>query len=110
MSDNQHTPGPWVVFMDKRRAHSVMPAGRQGDICFMQGPWSDEEINANASLLSAAPELLEALIWFVENDDTNEGDEPMPEHNGETWNEINAYWLEGLSKARAAIAKATGAS
>ena len=56
----------------------------------------------------AAPELLEALEWMVAEDDTNEGDTPMPDHGGRTWNEINAYWIDGLNKARAAIAKAKG--
>jgi hypothetical protein len=44
-----------------------------------------------------------ALTWFVENDETNEGDTPMPEHGGRSWNEINAYWIEGLNTARAAL-------
>jgi hypothetical protein len=47
--------------------------------------------------------LRAALTWFVENDDTNEGDTPMPEHGGRSWNEINAYWIEGLNAARAAL-------
>jgi hypothetical protein len=47
--------------------------------------------------------LREALTWFVDNDETNEGDVPMPEHGGRTWNEINAYWIEGLNAARAAL-------
>jgi hypothetical protein len=47
--------------------------------------------------------LREALQWFVDNDETNEGDTPMPEHGGRTWNEINAYWIEGLNAARAAL-------
>jgi hypothetical protein len=46
---------------------------------------------------------LEALEWMVENDDTNEGDEPVERLGGQSWNEYNAYWLDGLNKARAAI-------
>ena len=57
-------------------------------------------------------ELLEALKWYVENDETSEGDEPLEAGlritKGETWNSINAYWIEGLNKARAAINKAEG--
>lgn len=48
-------------------------------------------------------QLREALQWFVDNDDTNEGDEPMPEYDGQTWNEINAYWIDGLNRARVAL-------
>jgi hypothetical protein len=61
----------------------------------------------NLRLIAAAPELLEALIWMVENDETCEGDEPLRDHHGLTWNEINAEFIAGLNKARAAIAKAT---
>jgi regulator of replication initiation timing len=45
--------------------------------------------------------LREALQWYVDNDDTNEGDEP--DEHGETWNEINRFWLEGRDRARAAL-------
>lgn len=48
--------------------------------------------------------LVEALEWFIDNDDTNEGDHPLAEHGGKTWNEINAYWIDGLNKARATLA------
>jgi hypothetical protein len=43
----------------------------------------------------AAPDLLEALIWYVENDDTND-------------TAHNEYYLKGVQRAKDAIAKATG--
>lgn len=46
---------------------------------------------------------LEALEWMVENDDTNEGDEPIDRLGGQSWNEYNSYWLDGLNNARASI-------
>jgi hypothetical protein len=46
---------------------------------------------------------LEALEWMVANDDTNEGDEPVERLGGQSWNEYNAYWIDGLNKAREAI-------
>jgi hypothetical protein len=49
---------------------------------------------------------LAALNWLVEHDDTNEGDEPVERLGGASWNECNEYWIDGLNKARAAIAKA----
>ena len=61
-----------------------------------------------ARLIAAAPDLLEALVWMVENDDTNEGDTPINRFGGASWNDVNAHWIKGLNKARAAIAKATG--
>ena len=59
-------------------------------------------------LHSVNADLLEALKWMVDNDDTNEGDDPVERIGGQSWNEFNAYWLDGLNKARSAIAKATG--
>lgn len=49
--------------------------------------------------------LAEALEWMIANDDTNEGDTPLPEHGNRTWNEINDYWIDGLNKARAVLAR-----
>ena len=51
--------------------------------------------------------LREALQWMVDNDETNEGDEPLYDKGGRSWNEINAYWIDGLNRARAAL-KETG--
>lgn len=49
-------------------------------------------------------EAIDIINWFIENDETNEGDEPIHNDNwflnGKTWNEINAYWIEGLNRAR----------
>ena len=51
------------------------------------GAMNPDEIAANARLIAAAPELLEALKWAVDNPNDD------------------AYWIE---QARAAIANATG--
>ena len=51
------------------------------------GAMNPDEIAANARLIAAAPELLEALKWAVDNPNDD------------------AYWIE---QARAAILKATG--
>jgi hypothetical protein len=69
---------------------------------------TEAEYYTYARLIAAAPEMLAALKWFVENDDTNEGDDPLPERGGLSWDQINAYYLEGKRKAIAAIAKAEG--
>jgi hypothetical protein len=68
----------------------------------------DKLITQRDALHSVNAELLEALKWMVANDDTNEGDDPVERLGGQSWNEYNSYWLDGLNKARAAIAKATG--
>ena len=101
----KHAPGPWEV-------GSTIESGTQAIIhdgdSVLAILTTIPPNPANARLIAAAPDLLEALIWMVENDETFEGDTPLPDHHGATWNEINAYWIAGLNRARAAIAKATG--
>jgi hypothetical protein len=60
-----------------------------------------------AEAADAIERLQAAVQWFIDNDETNQGDEPMPEFGGQSWNEINAYWVDGLNRARAAL-KETG--
>jgi hypothetical protein len=69
---------------------------------------ADAVFKERDKLDSVNAELLEALKWMVENDETNEGDDPVECLGGHSWNEYNSYWINGLNKARAAIAKATG--
>jgi len=113
------TPGPWETCFVAYEGHpyyvNTVPHyqggpklhGSAGAIAKLPASKFHDQA-ANARLIAAAPDLLEALIWMVENDETFEGDTPLPDHHGATWNEINAYWIAGLNRARAAIAKATG--
>lgn len=50
-------------------------------------------------LLSKVSQACDIIRWFRENDETNQGDIPLPEHGGQTWDEINSYWIEGLNRA-----------
>jgi hypothetical protein len=109
------TPGPWEnsyvdqhrvqcrgagdEIVDTRYASEKPPAERKANALFIAAA----NPTAVLALLDENVRLREALTWFVENDDTNEGDTPMPEHGGRSWNEINAYWIEGLNTARAAL-------
>lgn len=54
-------------------------------------------------LEKAVKELRDALAWMVENDETNEGDIPLEDHMGATWNEINEDWIRGLNRSREAL-------
>lgn len=106
MNEPKHTPGPWMI--DRHadngelvvRCHSdkKIVANCQTDF-YSSGSRENlmAEIQANARLIAAAPELLEALQNIVgiynDSDRWTQGDEPEPV-------EIQA--------ARAAIAKATG--
>jgi len=95
----KHTPGPWAV--GNARKHSRWIDAPEWDrlakvITRMDG--ADKECDdglANARLIAAAPELLDAL-QALRGACVDEG-----------WLLKSKYWLV-LDKARAAIAKATG--
>ena len=54
-----------------------------------------------AQLEAICRQLVDALNWYIDEDDTIEGDEPTS--FGETWNDINAPWIAGKRRAEAAI-------
>ena len=92
----KYTQGPWNANFTRFSGwvvgfHITDPKhGSLRPICEAydkMGAMNPDEIAANARLISAAPELLEALKWAVDNPNDD------------------AYWIE---QARAAIAKATG--
>jgi hypothetical protein len=74
----------------------------------MPGSFPSQAVAELRRLHEVNAELLEALKWMVENDETNEGDDPVESLGGASWNEYNDYWISGLNKAKAAISKATG--
>lgn len=98
---SKHTPGPWVVTPHPETHVDVFGVGEIMDDKQMQYGLSHticyQNAEANARLIAAAPELLEALIRLeAELVEDKYGDcyEPSP--------------FENLALARAAIAKATG--
>lgn len=91
---NKHTPGPWWIdHADDVDLPNHVGISSESHGLLAQVVWKMDNhkrtpsCEANASLIAAAPELLEALQGFME------GAEAMG------WN---------TTKARAAIAKATG--
>jgi hypothetical protein len=92
-----HTPGPWHVVPEAQSPWIVGDA--EGDSiadCEPPGPWmSEEEADANARLIAAAPDLLAALEACV--DAMTDGGKC----------EIKK-WLDAFDLARLAIAKAKG--
>jgi hypothetical protein len=110
---NAYTPGPWIFAED----HStnacvyVRPLNNKlSEICTLYGPddvsiradgvWPDQPIRrANARLIAAAPDLLEALAELAEIvQGLLDGDDSQ--------HSIDSFTLQ---PARAAITKATGA-
>ena len=100
MTEAKQTPGPWRLAPAKDYAGSELnidagPRGQSGFIC-TAGHRGDAEAEANARLIAAAPELLEALIAIT--DQLERIGDPRPGKDG-------AF----IDEARAAISKATGA-
>jgi hypothetical protein len=90
----QHTQGPWHRNIKPARKYVTIFAGRNTHVCHLAtSGLTDEEIEANADLIAAAPELLTACerlaAWDASHDDSQ-------------------LISEACSFARAAIAKARG--
>ncbi len=96
---SKHTPGSWIAV----EAWVEHPDDSIPDICNcdMGVDRSYEEARANAHLIAAAPDLLEALV-HAENALADYV--PTIEKSGASLN----YGHHVLRQARAAIAKATG--
>ena len=90
MSEVKHTPGPWEPIGNLVRTQFGLGNPDMRGLLVAECPGHTPESNANARLIAAAPELLEAL-----QDALKAG---VIDMNGEP------------DAARAAIAKATGAS
>ena len=91
----QHTPGEWKFFYDDKRdnyqiyADKIWIATTKGDAC-------SKSQEANAHLMAAAPDLLQAVIDCVDN---------MPFFNGYSFGMAQKGIL---SRLKAAIKKARG--
>lgn len=95
MSTTKHTPGPWVL--NGNSGKQVVVVG-DNEIIAPNGSWnhSDEQDFADARLIAAAPELLEALEAVLRFDAN------MP---GEYKHDVTL-----AIKVRKAISKATNAT
>lgn len=102
------TPAPWNIQIDWEDRHPIAiidpttedhPQGPL-HICNIN-PNLGKESEANARLIAAAPELLEALKMI-------EGMCNMPEVKNAMMKHEQAYYWKTMTTARAAIAKAEG--
>lgn len=95
---SKHTSGPWAVFNQS----DVFTNRDDGKVSEYIADCAVEElelseIQANARLIAAAPELLEALI-LLEREMVESGNAGSVDYG----------WKPAIEKTRAAIAKATG--
>jgi hypothetical protein len=105
-----HTPGPWKVVNNSWSDTTIVAPGFDHGICLLDINHATEEsqeadeaqMAANAALIAAAPDLLEALRALECHVSANlSSDYPAG---------IDVEFDEPFKKARAAIARATGAS
>ena len=125
MSETKHTAGPWHACCADTDAHYIFAPDGETVIC---KPWANDpewkefdvmqpilkrdEKLANARLIAASPELLEALIPFANYLTVMEAMGGTTPKSGPIWGchskagdaEIS---VEDMKAARAAIAKAT---
>jgi len=59
MRTSKHTPGPWAYTLQKRNEWDL--SSLASFTCGWVQSSTDEEVRANAALISAAPDMLEAL-------------------------------------------------
>lgn len=98
MKEFKGTPGPWVASTTER---SIGPASRDGNqsygmilpVAWVEFDSDQRHQRANANLIAAAPELLEALQRMVSK------------AHKQNWNDA---YPEELQSAQAAIKKALG--
>ena len=82
---NKRTSDPWVACRESGR---IMVMNDRG-FTVASVPFGDSEAMANACLIAAAPDLLEALLWVIRN-----------------YNDAGVVGDRAIDMARSAIAKA----
>jgi len=89
-----HTPGPWTVVLGARlEVHAPMDEiGWTKSVVWNAGLCTDKESQANARLIAAAPDMLEALEAFV---GSRKGD-----GMGWTLDSLEALAREAIAKAK----------
>ena len=101
-TENKHTPGPWAVVTDDTAAQvKGFPCIHSDNyiVVGVEGMYGDIETDyANARLIAAAPDLLEALERLA----------TFEAFTFEEWGDDNPEVTARVEYARAAIAKARG--
>ena len=66
-----HTKGPWEAH-DKGYYYNIVALPNKGLVATVDKEYDDEMIDANARLIAAAPELLEATIYAYETETSSD--------------------------------------
>lgn len=109
----KHTPGPWKATRDPRTEYNYTIGCKKGILAFTDSAGcslTPEEIEANARLIAAAPDLLAALQALTGNKHVSLGDlvYTVRENEGKGWDgKWVKAWGNAVKLAATAIAKAT---
>lgn len=115
----KYTEGPWSMHLSDNATPYITHGESDGiddlahRVCVMPAEIvTDYNSFANARLIAAAPELLEALVALTSNPHHSLDDAiySVREQEGEGWDGDSVKaWSAAVGAARAAIKKATGA-
>lgn len=113
--EHQHTPGPWRLGRASGMEFVIMSEGKHNGIahdspvCEMLSPYRGHSDNraANARLIEAAPDLLEALEAIIDYAESDIADRRRLIDSDEAAAEVEAA-ERNMAAARAAIARAGG--
>lgn len=94
----KHTPGPWVIHQSTAESWpEILAPNGTVPLARINSTWRGEAL-ANARLIAAAPELLEALGRI--SDSINGLSGPIPTRNTpEFWDYVKTIADEAISKA-----------
>lgn len=98
MSEFKGTPGPWHV--SNEGCMLIRDDAGLSIVAKYVGYTNDEEELANAKLIAAAPELLEALRWALEWIDAVPSDTALPTMPGFDRDEVNNIINKALGEAK----------
>lgn len=93
MSERAHTKGPWRAVKASHGPIDILDDQGRGIVTVYGGGVGSESKEANARLIAAAPDLYEALRWFIDDIDGT--------------HTVMLDFDENVAKARAALAKAS---
>ena len=108
----KHTPGPWTVENGKRARGYMTAVMRDGfaiaDVpCLRGDPYDDDEADANAHLIAAAPDLLAALQETLRALECHLDDDTKS-HGLKSRDCLCPCNSNEVVRARAALSRATG--
>lgn len=104
-----HTPASWVLSIPHKDMTTIVVTNEKNQVIALVGKYAglsavaEEERVANAALIAAAPDLLEALVALEAR-----AVEMRKLIDPKTWAELEDMATVEIINARAAISKATG--